>query len=361
MNKGVLEDIFISQELRYYDITNIFFDAPINDFQINNLKNILFSINNITQIYFRENIDIKSIEIVKYLLEISPTMNDKNVEKYILNPSKLELDLLLNLNLENEQTWYISFEYENNRAQLISFSEYKIINNELNCIITKLKLSNLSQIEKILKIYDYCKLIELKDEYNDNLSTSLKFNISNKEGLVCIFQLLLKKINIKSFIGNTINDNEKNKTVIIDVDDDKYNINGIYLFDILNDYLYKGDVPDNIRTINYNYFCIKLNYYSNTIFQDRLSGILYYLSHDLNYDLEKIYNIPKDSIKSLEESFELNYIDIHDRIIKTTEISENTMISIITNDSELGKMIKDNYLSRKDKLHKYNILKLKNT
>ena len=85
MVEALDKDIFISHELKYFDITNIFFDAPLKQADIERIKEIMFSINNITQIYFTESVDLKSIELVKYLLEISPTMQDCNVEKYILN------------------------------------------------------------------------------------------------------------------------------------------------------------------------------------------------------------------------------------------------------------------------------------
>lgn len=361
MNKGVLEDIFISQQLRYYDITNIFFDAPINDTQVNDLKEIMFSINSINQMYFKDTVDLNSIEIVKCLLDISPTMNDKSVEKFILNSDMLNIDDFLNINFSNEETWFIMFNYINDKSKLLSFTDYKFLNNELNNIFRALDIDNDSQIEKIIKIYDYCKSKNIDDDINLNLVNSIKYAKYSKNNLIILFQLLLKKCKIKSYVGSTINENEKNSALIIDVNDNKYNIDGIYLFDIFSDYLYKGDVPEKLRTINYNFFCIKLGKYSDTVFKDSLDGVLKYLSHDLEYDLEKINSLSKNEIKSLELSLGLNYVDIHNRIYYSPGINENLLISIVSRNNELHEIIKENYLARKDLLHKYNIVKLKNT
>ena len=48
MVKELKDDVFISQELRYYELTNIFFSSPLNDALIEELKQIFFSINNIS-------------------------------------------------------------------------------------------------------------------------------------------------------------------------------------------------------------------------------------------------------------------------------------------------------------------------
>ena len=85
MTEQLQKDVFINEDLRYFQLTNIFFDRPLNEEDIITLKEVFFSINNISQIYFKDTFDLKGIEIVKSVLEISPTMEDALVEKYILN------------------------------------------------------------------------------------------------------------------------------------------------------------------------------------------------------------------------------------------------------------------------------------
>ena len=107
MTEQLQKDVFINEDLRYFQLTNIFFDRPLNEEDIITLKEVFFSINNISQIYFKDTFDLKGIEIVKSVLVISPTMEDALVEKYILNASTLDKNKLLNMNFSNIDTWFI--------------------------------------------------------------------------------------------------------------------------------------------------------------------------------------------------------------------------------------------------------------
>ena len=134
MLEGVSKNIFISQELKYFDITNIFFDAPLKKGDIKNIEEIMFSINNITQIYFTDEVDIETIELVKYLLEISPTMQDTNVEKYILT-TNIDINRLLNINFMNSSTWYLSVLDKNKESKILNIDSFKLMNSGLDKII----------------------------------------------------------------------------------------------------------------------------------------------------------------------------------------------------------------------------------
>ena len=65
MTKQLQKDVFINEDLRYFQLTNIFFDRPLNEEDIITLKEVFFSINNISQIYFKDTFDLKGIEIDK--------------------------------------------------------------------------------------------------------------------------------------------------------------------------------------------------------------------------------------------------------------------------------------------------------
>ncbi len=355
MLEGVSKNIFISQELKYFDITNIFFDAPLKESDINNIKEIMFSINNITQIYFTEDIDIETIELVKYLLEISPTMQDSNVEKYILT-TKIDIDKLLNINFMNSSTWYLSILDKNKEEKILNIDSFRLMNSSLNKIIEKLDLSNYSIIERVGLIYDYCKKITIDDEIND-LNIVLSSSKSSKNTIVLLMQLLLRHIGINSYIGKAINDEQENNILIADIKDEKYNIDGIYLFDVLSDYLSKEDVPV-LNKINYNYFAINVCDYSKTVFNDKLLGILNCMSHDEEYDYEKLENVSKKDMKYFELSFNSDIQSIHKRIENTKEIDDEIKLKIIDsiNKDDLKDIINENYLSRKDKILNYGIL-----
>lgn len=344
------KDIFISQELRYYNLFNIFFDEPIKKSDLDSLKEIFFSINNVTQIYFRNNIDTNSIELIKYLLEISPTMEDARVEKYITDINN-NIDEIFTMSFFNPTTWFIKTIYDEN--SLIRIDKYKEIKKHIKNILKNIN-KDFSQIEKVLYVYDYCKKIKLVKEDNSILNI-LKNNKASENDIIKIFDILLKELNIKSYVGESIVDGINKNITIIYIDDEKYNINGIYLFDIMSDYI-DSDEKKEIKTLNYNYFGMQLKEYSKTIFNDRLIGLLNLLSHDLEYDLEKIRDIPKIDITKLEKSFDKNYIDIHNIIENQKEIKDEIKLEIIykLNDKD-NEIIKKNYYSRKHKIFNYNL------
>ena len=315
----------------------------------------MFSINNITQIYFTENVDIETIELVKYLLEISPTMQDSNVEKYILT-TNIDVNRLLNINFMNSSTWYLSVLDKNNEEKIYSLDSFRLINSELDKVIEKLDLSNCSTIEKTGFIYDFCKKITIDESIND-LNTALKTFKSSKNTIVLLMQLLLRRIGINSYIGEAINDGQENSVLIADIKDKKYDIDGIYLFDVLSDYLSIEDVPV-FNKINYNYFAINISDYSKTIFNDRLLGILNCMSHDEEYDYEKLESISKKDMKYFEICFDSDIQSIHKRIENSKEINDEDKLKIIDsiNKENLKDIINENYLSRKDKILNYGIL-----
>ena len=161
MVKELKDDVFISQELGYYELTNIFFSSPINDDLVEELKQIFFSINNISQIYFQKDIDLKSIEIVKYLLEISPTMQDEMVEKYILNTENLDMTELLDINFLNSNTWLVSCNYKNKENNMMSIDKYKQMLQYIEIVLSKLELDKYSKLEQVALVYDFCKSLTL--------------------------------------------------------------------------------------------------------------------------------------------------------------------------------------------------------
>lgn len=350
------KDIFISQELRYYDLSNIFFEAPVTDQIFEELKEIFFSINNISQIYFDKDVDTDSIEKVKYLLEISPTMNDASIDKYILNIERLDYSKILNINFQNPN-WWVSYKYKNNNVITLRLDEYKDIYSMLSSIIKKYCKSK-SLIENIAFAYDYCKRITLDNTKEYSIRDALKRNKANSKMLVIIFHNLLSLLGVKSFVGESVIDNEVSYVVIAYIKDDNYNVDGIYLFDLLSDYIDDDEIPDkSLKTLNYNYFCILLKDYSNTIFSDKLVGILKCFIHDIDYDLEKTSYVSRKELSDIETIFNNDFLSIHDIISSTCEISDENILKILyeVNEQSIHKKLKENYYSRKNKLKNYNI------
>ena len=262
------------------------------------------------------------------------------------------------MNFMNSSTWYLSILDKNKKEVILSINDYKLIKDLMDKTLTKLNLDNYSPIERVGIIYDFCKKIEIDDNVNE-MSLILKTKKASKEKLILLFQLLLREINIDSYIGEVINDGVSSEVLIADIVDKKYDINGVYLFDVLSDYLTLDEVPsDSLNKINYNYFAIRLGDYSKTIFNDRLFGILNCLQHDLEYDYEKLISISKHEIKYLELSLNNDFESLHERISSSKEIDDNDKLRIIDaiNNDELKDVINENYLSRKDKILNYGII-----
>ena len=352
------KDIYISQELKYYDLSNVFFESPINEEMMNELKDIFFSINNINQIYFRKDADIDTIKKVKYLLEISPTMNDELVDKFILNIDNIDRKELFDLCFFNSNMWWVQYKVKNMELMTISLDDYIDIEKKLDLLIQRLRLNKYSEIEKIAKIYDYCKSYELDLDNEYVLKDIIDTKKSDSKTLMILFQKLLQKISIDSYIGESLTDKEKSLVLIARIVDDKYNINGIYLFDLLSDYVDEKDIPSKkYKNLNYNYFCMLLKNYSNTVFNDRLIGILKCFVHDYEYDFEKISYVPTKEISDLEELLKGNFFSIHNEIDETKEIEDETLLKVFynINNKDIHKLLKENYYIRKDKLLNYSI------
>lgn len=350
MNYNDLENNFINNEIKFYDLSTIFFDSPIHEDDINKIKEIFFSLNNINQIYFIKNIDIKSIDIIKYLLEISPTMNDTLVEKYIFDLNSEDLDSISELNFFNPNTWFLSMIEFNKQSSIVSLDKYRQIRGFVE--IFNRKLENDSPLEKIKNIYDFCKDLSLVDN-SVPISDMLKRKEASVNDFSILFHYLLSKNNINSFVGKASSKECEYNVVIVDVKDKKYNIDGIYLFDPFSDSVSKDEVIDeDLRNINYNFFGITLKQYEKNVFSDKFIDVISCLTHDYEYDLEKSMYISGKSIRTLEECFKMDYHEIHKRIEQTKEIDLDTKLKIITSNclEKLKELIEVNYKKRQDEI-----------
>ena len=351
MLETIKKDIFINNDLRYYDLSNIFFDRPLKEKDIEELKQIFISLNNISQLYFKNNIDVESIEKIKYLLEISPTMTDSLIEKFILEENSCDYKKLININFANPSTWYISFREFNYEYKMISVDIYREINKYITLALEKVVNEKYSVIEKILLIYDFCKGFKVVEE-NLQVVDILKLKRANNFGFVVVFQYLLKEIGIDSFIGEALVDNKKYNVVIANIKDIKYNIDGIYLFDPLSDSLSNEEqIDESLKNINYNFFAIQLNEYENTIFKDKLIDVLSCLIHDFEYDLEKLKFISRSTKTQLENSFNMSFADIHQKMENSKSIDDIVKFEVIKSVYEKNSnIIIENYNYRKKKI-----------
>ena len=171
----------------------------------------------------------------------------------IFNESKLleELPSNINLRIKNYDSEY-------------KVSEYKENDNQINEFVKYIKDSNLSQFEKFMEanrfVSNFKKYTKVKSNARNksNRSRDLKYILNNKyivcKGYAELLNAILDELNIPCTsyhtASNIIDDknNIENKTGhrrnIVKIDDDKYNIHGIYLTDAT----YNNTLGENTNT-----------------------------------------------------------------------------------------------------------------
>jgi len=149
-----------------------------------------------------------------------------------------------------------------------TIEEYIEIEERLNNLIKPIQESNLSPYEKYLAVYNIVKNFKPYKDNPDNpkLSRDLKYILKpDNEYIVCVgytelFEVLLKKIGIQStsilvrvdtsydegFTMECVETKlEWHRRIIVKIDDDKYQIHGIYLSDPTWDNSQKYDLYNN--------------------------------------------------------------------------------------------------------------------
>ena len=185
------------------------------------------------------------ILIQEKLIQLN-TLGKKFTIKFPVNKRSIYNKLFKNLNLEN-----LNIIIENDFYEY-SEDEYKKEDEKLDNLISNIKNSPLSPFEKFIAVYNIVKNIKPYKENNENKdkARALRFILDN-EYIVCVGYAkllieLLDKIGINaveySVMVDTSYDNgftveEKvvdlagHARVIVNIDDDKYNIHGLYLSD----------------------------------------------------------------------------------------------------------------------------------
>lgn len=212
-----LEKLILLENNRQIRIDYPIYQLDNEHIYINELKRIFDILNNHQRTY---TIEIKIIN--RELLNQSGLLNYKNI----------------NLIINHDYYRYTKEEYLSEEQQLDN-------------LIRPIKYSNLSPYEKYLAVYNIVKQFKpYKENYeNKDESRYLKY-ILNNEYIVCVgysklLTTLLNKLNIPSMEviadidSSTYKDNlintptklEGHQRNIIKIDDDKYNIHGIYIVD----------------------------------------------------------------------------------------------------------------------------------
>ena len=343
--------------LKYIGITNLDFSTPLSSETLEEVKKMAFSVNTLVQVTFRDQVQVKDIETIKHVLELSPMVNDSIVEKMVLrdnNPQ--DVKELLSFPYENPDTWKLSYNYKDGTYQITSLPNYRMMEEYINIVISSIDKS-LSLLEKIKEVYDFVKLIDLDKLSSDRLPDIIRTRKTSSLGFNNLFKEILTRLSIPVYIV-PIKREDIEYVSLIYILDSKYKIEGFYFFDPTSDSLPKALYKNEaFRKINYNFFGLTINQLLNTVGgNDKLQGALeFFKSSTYDFVLRKIKKTDKDR---LEELFKLELLDIYTIVLNTKPIKEEDLMKIvlgtlhkedyITLDRNINQLILSNYRLRKE-------------
>lgn len=363
-------DVLESSEeksLDYFNVQNLSFDHPLTTSEIDEFKTIIFSLNNLGQIYFKGSIDLKSIETVKNLLSISGFVDDSEIEKCIVTMfPRSEINSILSSNYINPSTWKLAYNVEKNNYLLADVPKCRELFSYVDRIRLLADKEELTNFEKVLRVYDIVKLFEYSsdDKSDINLPDIINDSKTSSKGFNKLFSFVLKELDINSFVGRVkLSDDRESYITAVELNDEKYGVNGIYLFDPSMDTLPKDTYKsDDIRMINYNYFGLLLSDIEYSSYGDSLTGALGILAiDDCDFSVEK-RKCNKDvtlkkELDALDSAFGSSYEEIHNKVKTSSPIEFNTIQTAISNVYGKNKnvpnydeLVKENYFSRKSEI-----------
>ena len=344
-----------------------FFDAPILHIdhsllskEIEIYKNLIFSPNNLEQIYFVDNCDLKTILLIKNLLTISDYVDNSKIEKYVLVKLKdNEIDSLINMSYEAPENWNLPYLTKDEDFFLTNMPNLRLVSS----FIDEFKDSELSPLEIVMKVYDNIKLFNYDEKFKSNIPEIIKNRCTDSMGFNQLFSYTLDRLGFKTYLGDVTTDTNSLIT-LVSICDNKYGVDGIYLFNPSDDNLPKEKYKKDIRRINYNFFGLNFFFLNNLNYNFKYKKILGILSLD-NYDYAKEKEeICKDADILKEEDkiikiFNLSFEDLYKKLKNSKNLDIDTIIKINDilysgKDEKYNEYLEYNYNNRKDELFKKN-------
>ena len=356
-------------------LSNLSFDHPLSNIELLELQNLLISGIPLGQIYFKDNVDINTIEKIKLLLEGLPNVNDASIDKYIMKDiNDSEKELLTSMNFINIDSWNISYLKEGNKYSITSLSKYRKIEEWLEQVIYDTCDENLSQLEKVCLLYDKVKMLEFDTNHRyDRIPEIIE---ATSYGYNLVFKELLMRCNIPSVISKISNEEDDNYITLAIINDEKHGINGLYTFDPSMDTIFKDQYKNNLaRKMNYNFFCVNMDQLQNIYLKRNMYGILKILSSDDLDEFKHWKNLyesknENEELDKVKATFGMSIDEIYSKSVNTNTMLHDTMIKIITKSLEkypdnvinkewLKKAISDNYHTRNSELFSNEYVKKK--
>jgi len=206
-------------------------DHALTEEEFECLKTLLFSYGRIGQVYFKDEVDAACVNKVKYLLETSSKQDDAQIDKIVLVDEEKSVEILSSMVTQNPGSWQIAYQKDENRYKLTTLPKYRNMVSYINRVLTDAGLVD-SQLEKIMVVYDELKKYTiLENTYHDKLPDCIAEKRGSQKTLIELFSKVLTTMGITNYPLEYKSSRNKDKSVLlVDVDDEKHNINGLYFF-----------------------------------------------------------------------------------------------------------------------------------
>ena len=364
-----------SLEVTECNVPVLTFEHPLTMEEKEKIVYEIMGNNQLKQVYFVDDVDIETIEFVKLLLEYSADVMDEHIEKAILmrNNNAIITDIL-NMSFKNPDTWFVSFKNNGVSYEVVDIPSLRVMEKYLGHAKDKIENRASSNLEKILLAYDLVKLLDYSNV--DDLSSIpviIKNRVANSKGFNLLLNTILNRLGIRSYMGEIISNGDTSYITLVNVEDEKYSIDGMYLFEPASDNLPLKKYKDNgVRRLNYNFFGLSIDSFSDLKTGDELTGILSVLAIQSDVFRHQRMDIlsKRDngiSKRAIEESLGISIDEIYNKCFNAKLIGIDIIREVIasicyvndyTENKELDIMsiIKNNYENREQELFESKII-----
>ena len=275
----ILDIINNSQILRTFNfpkhVIDLIEDAIINDRDIEYLRSeltdmsvplysLIISLVNTHKTKYNKLLEMKNSDYIEIecnknnfikALEIAKRLNKRvviegksiSLSEYQKLLSDYDIDSLNGYDIK------INYQMQNHDVDVRGLYDISVCSSQIS---SKIEKYNLSPLEKIIYVYDEVKKREYKKSDKDIYESRDLDRVLHSDAIVCVgysnlFNAILKNLGIKAIPLLSIS--ARHQRSLVYIEDSKYNINGVYVFDPT------FDSKKNEKYIDkYNYFGIRL-------------------------------------------------------------------------------------------------------
>lgn len=405
-NKILFDDIVINNDNENSNIKeNTLEVKSINNFSIEDLDKVFPYIkSNINKVKVKTNTGEYSIDISGKDISIEVTDPDMNISAYLFNYFKNKgynvndvcfclTDFMRNPVVKDYTDFDYSLldslstlvnlkvNYEGN-TKTSSYDDFKGLVMSMKWYRSLLNDYDLSPVEKLAFGYDIMKTFEYKEATNEDVFESREpYKIIKTGNIVCVGYTNMLAAILKGTEGISFTDfsvscyKEDDKTLsgyhsrgLVKVDDDKYNIHGVYVVDPTWDsYKKNGNerLGKNYTALDlYTYFLISPEDYKKVFPHDSVPNFFKkdYEYLNLNMDNLDSYNELSDKDFTDKDLFTFNFKELFDssvsnerklEYLKGKKLDKKTIMEIVRNTRLAEGFSKENVDKEMDKILEY--------